>query len=229
MQFYWGVSLLLLGGQSWAAAFTPAPVGTRFFTTSNAGEFINEVLSVEADRYNLRSTKVGETKSSESSRFLGVINFSQVLREGILSADKSKAAALFPLKVSNKVAFNHYGGSGSRWFRDHSMEVAAEKTALIGGEPSQIFVIKWKGESPGFFKFEGTCEYSTRLAHCILVEGESFVRGNSVLTGPYKLVLNKAVVNGVELLVQQAGAAAPAPAPLKGWTTSKAMTVPSGT
>jgi len=69
--------------------------------------------------------------------------------------------------------------------------------------------------SPGFYKFEGTCEYSTRLAYCIRIDGDMFILGNSAMTGPYKLVLNKAVVNGTELLVQQAGAEAPtlAPAP----------------
>ena len=153
MGSFWGASLLLVGGQAWAAAFTPPPVGTKFFTTSNNGEFVNEVLSVEADRFITRSTKVGETKSNESSRFLGLLSFSQGLREGILPGDQAKAAALFPLKVGNKVAFNHYGFNGSnRWFRDHNMEVVAEKTAQIGGEPSQIFVIKLKGESPGFYK-----------------------------------------------------------------------------
>jgi len=126
MSFCWGASLLLLGGQAWAAAFTPPPVGTKFFNTSTNGDFVNEVLSVEADRYIVRSNKVGETTSNEQGRFLGLLSFFQVSREGILPGDQAKAAALFPLKVGNKVAFNHYGfNGGNRWFRDHNMEVVA--------------------------------------------------------------------------------------------------------
>lgn len=204
----WGAGLCLVGAQVLASNFTPPPVGTKFYTTSKNGDFVNEVLSVEADRYTTSSTKMGESKSTETTRFLGLINFNKNLNEGILALDRDKSLALFPLKVGNKVAFSHYGGSGNRWYRDHNIEVVSEQKAQIGAEQSPVFVLKVRSESSGFFKLEGTCDYATRLAICIRVVGDLFIRGNSALTGPVDIVMTKAVINGAELPIRPTAAAA---------------------
>jgi len=215
-----GAGLLLVGAQVLASSFTPPPVGTKFYTTSKDGDFVNEVLSVESDRYTTRSTKVGESKSTETTRFLGLITFSKERNEGILALDRDKSLALFPLKVGNKVAFSHYGGSGNRWYRDINIEVVSEQKVQIGADDSPVCVLKGRAESPGIFKMEVTCDYAPRLAICIRSVGDQVIRGNAALTGPFDIVMTKAVINGVELPIRPTAVAAgvtapaaPAPAP----------------
>jgi hypothetical protein len=198
----WICSLFLLTSTAQTHAYTPPPVGAQFFTTTGNGDFIHEVISNRDDRFTVRSLKVGESKHSETVRFLGLITFSKQLNEDIFAGDREKALALFPMKVGNKVTFSHYGGSGNRWYRNHIIEVVSEQTAQIGPEKSTVFSLKINSESPGFMKLDGVCEFAPQLGVCIRFVGDLFVRDNSALTGQTSVVMKKVVLNGIELKIE---------------------------
>ena len=65
----------------------------------------------------------------------------------------------------------------------------------------KLWLIKVFAESPGFFKFEGICEYSLKFSTCIKLEGERFIRGNEKSSGTVKNYLYRAVVDGVEIIM----------------------------
>jgi hypothetical protein len=196
---------LLLITQATAGPYNPPAVGTKYYVTSTQGDFLNEVVSTEQDRYLTTSTQLSTKRVSEVTRFFGFINFAKNLREDILPLDRDKARSLFPLKVGNKVSFSHYGGT-SKWYRDHGIEVISEYMGQIGEENSPIFTLKMRSETPGFFKFEGTCDYSVKLAFCVQILGDLFVKDNPEFTRPVKLNVTKAQIGGVELLVKNPNA-----------------------
>ena len=105
------------------------------------------------------------------------------------------------LTSGKKVNLNHYGGT-TRWFRDRNIEVVSEYLGQIGDENSPVFVLKMKSETPGFFKFEGTCEYSVKLAFCITILGDLFVKDNPEFIRPVKLHMTKAQISGIDLIIK---------------------------
>jgi hypothetical protein len=192
---------LFLSSQVFSNTYSSPAVGDKYFVSSSQGEFLNEVVSVDSDRYLTTSTNLGTKSVSEITRFLGFINFTKNLREDILSLDRDKAKALFPLKVGNKVTFSSYGGN-PKWYRDHTVEVTSAYTSQIGEANSPIFTLKMRSETPGYFKFEGTCEYSVKLAFCIQILGDLFIKGNPDINRPVKLNVTKALLGGVDLVVK---------------------------
>ena len=193
---------LIASSQVFSNTYISPAVGTKYHVTSTQGDFLNEVVSVDPDRYLTTSTNLGTKSVSEITRFFGFINFAKNLREDILPLDRDKAKALFPLKVGNKSSFSHYGGN-PKWYRDHVIEVTSEYMGQIGEEKSPIFTLKMRSESPGFFKFEGTCEYSVKLAFCVEILGDLFIKGSPDTRRPVKLNVTKAQIGGVDLEVKK--------------------------
>ena len=138
---------LIASSQVFSNTYISPAVGTKYHVTSTQGDFLNEVVSVDPDRYLTTSTNLGTKSVSEITRFFGFINFAKNLREDILPLDRDKAKALFPLKVGNKSSFSHFGGT-PKWYRDHVIEVTSEYMGQIGEEKSPIFTLKMRSGIP---------------------------------------------------------------------------------
>lgn len=209
-----------LAGHAQATPYTPPVAGSTYtFNSSSSGEITVEILSSDQDTFATR-TRRQQGGESEERRLFGIYPMSKQFNEGILGRDRVKAAGFFPLEVGKKVIFDTFGQTnGPRWYRSHTWEAVRQYTLQIGQDSHQVFVIKTVAESPGFFKFDGTCDYSTTYAACLKTEGTLFVSTRPELNGPLSSRMTKAVVRGVAVNIpdlQSAAISTPnaAPAPL---------------
>ncbi len=181
-------------------SYVSPKVGTEYhFTSSANGDGINKVISVKNDSYEVETT-LKEQKPSKGLRLLGILSFPE--SAGILSQDSEKAVKILPLRVGNRVNFNSFGTTGSaRWNRDHQWEVLAEYETKIAAKVEKIYVLKLKAETYGFYKYEGTCDFSPTYAVCLRSSGEQFVANRPARTGPTSVSIRKIRLDNVEIAI----------------------------
>ena len=188
-------------GSAFANTYVSPAIKTSFHYNSNIiGNYIVEVIAVSNDRYETQ-TKRTEGNSSSETRLFGIVTLEKVLGENILNSDATKASQIFPLSVGKITSFTTNGArpNGSSWSRAHKWEVVKSYEKSWGGEPQQFWTLKIFAESPGFFKFDGICEYSLKYSACVKIEGERFINGNARSTGPVKNILQKILIDGAEV------------------------------
>ncbi|MEW6478025.1 MAG: hypothetical protein AB1455_01095 [Pseudomonadota bacterium] len=224
-----------LAGNTHATPYSPPVAGSSYtYSTTSSGEVTIDILSTEDGIFTTRS-KRQRGSESEERRLFGIYSMSKQFNEGILSRDLAKASEFFPLQIGKKVVFDTYGQTnGPRWYRSQTWETVRQYSLQIGQDNHQVYVIKVLSESPGYFKLDGTCDYSVVFAACIKVEGDLFVRGRPELTGPQSSYMTKAVVRGMTLTlpdlqkaVSPAQLAAPAPAAVAPAVAPAPATVPT--
>lgn len=183
---------------------SPVINSNLFFKSNMIGEYVIEINSVGSDRYETQ-TKRADGNSTFETRLFGIITLEKLLNESVLNGDATKASQIFPLAIGKNTAFVTHGAraNGSSWSRNHKWEVIKSYDKLVGQDMQKLWLIKVFAESPGFFKFEGTCEYSLKFSTCIKLEGERFIRGNEKSSGIVKNYLYKAVVDGVEIIMSK--------------------------
>ncbi len=187
-------------GSVYANTYVSPAIKTSFHLNSNIiGNYVVEVTSVGSDRYETQTKRIDGNTTVET-RLFGILTLEKLLNESILSGDAVKASQIFPLAVGKNASFVTHGArsNGSSWSRNHKWEVMRSYEKLVGSDLQQLWTIKVFAESPGFFKFEGTCEYSLKYATCLKIEGERFIRGNERSTGAVRNSLEKIVIDGVE-------------------------------
>jgi hypothetical protein len=196
---------MLAIGSVYANTYVSPVIKSNFHLNSNIiGNYVVEVISVGNDRYETQ-TKRADGNTTVETRLFGILTLEKLLNESILSGDAAKASQIFPMAVGKNVSFVTHGArsNGSSWSRNHKWEVMKSYEKLIGSDLQQLWTIKVFAESPGFFKFEGTCEYSIKYSTCLKIEGERFIRGNDRSTGAVKNSLEKIVLDGVEMVISK--------------------------
>jgi hypothetical protein len=181
-------------------SYVSPKVGTEYhFTSSANGEGINKVLSTKGDSYEVETT-LKEQKPLKGQRLLGVLSMPE--STGISSQESEKVAKILPLRVGNKVGFKSFGTTGSaQWNRDHQWEVLSEYETKIAAKAEKIYVLKLKAETPGFYKYEGTCDFSPTYAVCLRSSGEQFVANRPALTGPLSVNIRKIRLDNVDIAI----------------------------
>lgn len=175
-----------------------------YFKSNMIGDYVVEVNSIASDRYETQTKRIDGNLSVET-RLFGIITLEKLLNESILNGDANKASQIFPLASGKNTTFVTHGAraNGSSWSRNHKWEVLKSYEKVVGQDTQLLWLIKVFAESPGFFKFEGTCEYSLKYSICIKLDGVRFIRGNEKSSGVIKNYLEKVIVDGIEAIIEK--------------------------